>query len=192
MSLPQPTAILLLSGKRKSGKDYVASTLEQQLGDNQCDLVKLSNAIKREYASLHGLDYKEMLSDSPYKDRYRREMISLGEERRARDPGHYCKLACEGARPCIVWVVTDTRRESDMAWFKEHYSHIPLLTVRVTADPGVRCERGWRWTEGVDNVESECGLDSYNHDIVVENSGKPITPYIQQILQWVSKGEMNI
>ena len=30
--------------------------------------------------------------------------------------------------------------------------------------------RGWVWTDGIDDMETECGLDDLKHDIVIDNS----------------------
>ena len=30
--------------------------------------------------------------------------------------------------------------------------------------------RGWSFTEGIDDMETECGLDDLKHDVVIDNS----------------------
>jgi len=43
--------------------------------------------------------------------------------------------------------------------------------VRVQADESVRAQRGWLFTPGVDDAESECGLDSVDSwDYVINNN----------------------
>eukprot|EP00116_Pleurobrachia_bachei_P010973 sb/3471235/ len=187
MTLPLPSSIILLSGKRKSGKDFVAGGIEKVLGTGKCSILRLSNAIKKEYAELKGVNYQELLTDGPYKELYRREMIVLGEDRRSKDPGHYCRLACQAAPPGQVWIVTDTRRESDIKWFRETYT-VPILTVRVEAGLDVRSQRGWVWTDGVDNVTSECGLDNFSHDRVLHNDVGYISPQILEFVAWTKRG----
>ena len=48
--------------------------------------------------------------------RYRQEMIVWGERMRAVDNGYFCRLALEmaGARSFPVWIVSDTRRRTDI------------------------------------------------------------------------------
>jgi hypothetical protein len=46
-----------------------------------------------------------------------------------------------------IWIVSDTRRRSDMKWFKENYG-TAVKTVRVLADDDVRRQRGWVFTAG--------------------------------------------
>nr|XP_015224331.1 PREDICTED: phosphomevalonate kinase [Lepisosteus oculatus] len=55
-------------------------------------------------------------------------------------------------------IVSDTRRRSDLQWFWSRYPD-RCRTVRVEAAEQTRRERGWQFTAGVDDAESECGLD---------------------------------
>ncbi|XP_023598338.1 phosphomevalonate kinase isoform X2 [Trichechus manatus latirostris] len=70
-----------------------------------------------------------------------------------------------------VWLVSDTRRVSDIQWFREAYG-ASAQTVRVVASEQSRQQRGWVFTTGVDDAESECGLDNFgDFDWVIENHG---------------------
>ncbi|XP_075418681.1 phosphomevalonate kinase isoform X2 [Tenrec ecaudatus] len=95
-------------------------------------------------------------------------MIRWGEEKRQADPGFFCRKVVEGvAQP--VWLVSDTRRPSDIQWFREVYGAV-TQTVRVMASEQSRQQRGWVFTQGVDDAESECGLDDFgDFDWVIEN-----------------------
>lgn len=97
-------------------------------------------------------------------------MILWGEARRQADPGFFCRKVVEGvAQP--VWLVSDTRRVSDVQWFREAYG-AATQTVRVVASEQTRQRRGWAFTPGVDDGESECGLDAFGaFDWVIENDG---------------------
>ena len=84
-----PRLILLFSGKRKSGKDYVTDRLQvrcdkrlfrcprhkgcgyfqEQLGSGSV-ILRLSGPLKECYAKEHGLDFEKMLSASDYKEKY--------------------------------------------------------------------------------------------------------------------------
>ncbi|XP_038958269.1 phosphomevalonate kinase isoform X1 [Rattus norvegicus] len=114
-----PRLVLLFSGKRKSGKDFVTERLQSRLGGNICAVLRLSGPLKEQYARL----------------------------------------------------VSDTRRMSDIQWFQEAYGAL-TQTVRVVASEQSRQQRGWVFTRGVDDAESECGLDSFgDFDWVIENHG---------------------
>ena len=80
-----PRLILLFSGKRKSGKDFVTDLLQvnscvsrkvkfrpcfqEHLGSGSV-ILRLSGPLKECYAKEHGLDFEKMLSASDYKEKY--------------------------------------------------------------------------------------------------------------------------
>ena len=77
--MKDPVLILILSGKRKSGKDYICQKLVEKLDQSACSfvckLITLSSPLKETYALEHGLDYKRLLDSSSYKEQYRLDMI---------------------------------------------------------------------------------------------------------------------
>lgn len=165
-----PRLVLLFSGKRKSGKDFVTEALQSRLGEDVCAVLRLSGPLKEQYAQEHGLNFQRLLDASAYKEAYRRDMILWGEAQRQADPGFFCRKVVEGVcQP--VWLVSDTRRLSDIQWFREAYGAV-TQTVRVVASEQSRQQRGWVFTPGVDDGESECGLDNFgDFDWVIENDG---------------------
>lgn len=64
--------IILISGKRKSGKDYIGEELAKKL---QAVLLHLSEPLKLEYARLNQINGEELLNSSSYKENYRKDMI---------------------------------------------------------------------------------------------------------------------
>ena len=82
----KPSLILLFSGKRKSGKDFVTDLLQVSWSVNRernlldaycqehlgsgCVILRLSGPLKECYAREHGLDFEKMLSASDYKEKY--------------------------------------------------------------------------------------------------------------------------
>lgn len=103
------------------------------------------------------------MSQESYKEKYRKEMIVWSDEIRRVDPGYFCKAACEkgtfsnlssfcnfnslSAAPKQIWIVSDVRRKTDIAWFKETYKH-KIKTVRIEVHESVRKDRGWVFTKG--------------------------------------------
>jgi len=215
-SIPSPRLVVLLSGKRKCGKDFVAEKLRRHFSSQSlledglrvgsekaaaedvqeeeatvadvrnAMIIRLSAPLKRRYALEHQLDFDQLLDSSEYKERYRKDMIVWGEERRRFDPGFFCRAAIDdalaecastssslskhssrasqddgeglsGIRPSI-WIVSDARRVSDLQFFRTHFPD-SLRTIRVVASDATRQRRGWKFTAGVDDAESECGLD---------------------------------
>ncbi|KAJ8598184.1 hypothetical protein CTAYLR_007381 [Chrysophaeum taylorii] len=180
--------VIVFSGKRKSGKDFCSDALLARFAHGLAEIGRLSGPLKHAYASEHGLDYGELLAATDYKERYRRDMISWGEERRTADPGYFASLVLAAARAPIL-IVSDARRATDVAFFKERVPTV--ISVRVVActpsamllllllrsryaaslrSDETRGARGWHFVEGIDDAESECGLDGYQGwDFVVVN-----------------------
>lgn len=183
-----PRLVLVFSGKRKSGKDYVTdliqNLIQNRLGSDVCCVLRLSGPLKKQYAEDQGLDLDQLLGPGLYKERYRADMIRWGESRRRQDPGFFCRLATRGARQ-PVWVVSDARRLSDLQWF---WSEFPQQTqsVRVQSSEETRTQRGWSFSAGVDDAESECGLDSgveFNWTITNEADAPSLEEQLQPILK---------
>lgn len=170
----EPKLILLFSGKRKSGKDYITDLILKRLGSEVCCILRLSGPLKHQYAQEHGLDFEELLGTGQYKEKYRADMIQWGEMQRRQDPGFFCTLATKGARQPI-WIVSDARRLSDLQWFRSRYPS-QSRCVRVEASESTRKERGWEFTIGIDDAESECGLDKgVQFDWTIRNEGNTIS-----------------
>ncbi|KAM9701226.1 phosphomevalonate kinase isoform 2-T2 [Menidia menidia] len=181
---PEPRLVLVFSGKRKSGKDYVTDLIQSRLGPARCVVLRLSAPLKAQYAREAGLDLDQLLGPGPYKERFRSDMIRWGERRRARDPGFFCRLATSGARQ-PVWVVGDARRASDLRWFQDRFPQQTRL-VRVQSCQHTRRQRGWSFCPGVDDAESECGLDQgvrFDWTITNQADAPPLDQQLEPILQ---------
>ena len=167
-----PKLVFVFSGKRKSGKDFIAELFQEKIGHDLCAILRLSGPLKEIYARENGLDYGELLNSSGYKEIHRAKMIKWGEDKRNQDPSYFCRLATSGKeaeKP--VWIVSDARRKTDISYFKEQYGDSAQL-VRIEADLEVRDKRGFVFTAGVDDAESECDLDTgADWDLVVHNNG---------------------
>ena len=66
------TKVVVLSGKRKSGKDYVGEKLADTLN---AILLHLSEPLKREFAEFHRINGDALMDSSAYKENYRRDII---------------------------------------------------------------------------------------------------------------------
>ncbi|VDP11971.1 unnamed protein product [Soboliphyme baturini] len=176
--------IVLVSGKRKCGKDFLSQTLKTLLEQRALSvcIVHLSAPLKRQYAELHGLDFDQLLTASDYKEVHRPNMVKWSEAIRDNDPGYFCRLAVAEAvakseeNDFAVWIVADCRRPSDIVFFDTilpaKSDRIPptILKVRVAASDASRRARGWTFVDGVDNGATECALDAYDHwDFCIEN-----------------------
>ncbi|KAG8234573.1 hypothetical protein J437_LFUL015364 [Ladona fulva] len=191
MSTMSPKCILIFSGKRKCGKDFVTDLLFQRVGLENCALLKLSGPIKKKWAEANNLDFAKLMDSSEYKEIYRAEMNKYGEEMRNKDYGYFCRASIEmyEAEKKAVWIISDARRKTDLKWFKERYDGI-VKTIRVQANDEVRKSRGWTYTSGVDDAETECGLDTEETwDWVIQNdgSGTQLDDKLNEIIQWTQE-----
>eukprot|EP01134_Creolimax_fragrantissima_P003207 CFRG3207T1 len=175
-----PSLVVIFSGKRKSGKDHTTDILKERLG-SACHMMRLSGPLKQQYAKENGLDAKELLTASEYKETFRADMIAWGEAKRNADSGYFCKLVEEEAilSGSKVWIITDARRPTDIEYFLQHYK---TLVVRVQAPLSVRERRGWTFNAGVDDAPSECALDDagIKFDVIIDNddsSSKDVNIY---------------
>ncbi|XKL63987.1 hypothetical protein PGB90_006351 [Kerria lacca] len=187
-----PKIILLFSGKRKSGKDFITDALFDRLNSNNAVIIKISGPIKSYWAQCNNLHLNDLLSDSLYKEKHRKQMIKWSEEQRETDYGVFCRKAVELYRGSekSVWIVSDVRRKTDILWFKETYSIEKIKTIRINASKEKRKERGWIFTLGIDDQPSECDLDDVNNwDWIFNNDGDASTleQFLVDITEFINK-----
>lgn len=62
------------------------------------------------------------------------------------------------------------RRQSDLKFFRDNYACV--TSVRISASDTARAQRGFQFVCGIDDAESECGLDcAADWDSVIHNDG---------------------
>ena len=185
-----PKTVLLISGKRKSGKDFCVDLLTQCLTDFV--VFRIAAPIKRQYAKDHNLDFEKLLDATLYKENYRQKMVEYSENIRKTDPNCFLRLSIEesNARSKSIWILSDARRLCDIEYFKnsEEFRNTKVLTIRICASNETRIKRGWTFTPGIDDKETECGLDQYQDwDFIIDNDGsnedliKKLEPIIKSI-----------
>lgn len=59
------------------------------------EIIHISEPIKLHWAQEKGLDLNELLSDGPYKETYRKEMIIWSDSVRQQDPGFFCRASIQ-------------------------------------------------------------------------------------------------
>ena len=70
--------IVMISGKRKSGKDFVASKLYKYFGED-VSIIRLSAPLKKAFATENNLDYENLLTSGMYKELYRKVIVIICE-----------------------------------------------------------------------------------------------------------------
>lgn len=156
--------VVLLSGKRFSGKTTLANALVAQRDGLQ--VLSLSTAIKAAYSASVGADGPSDVESREVKEAHRARMIAFAEAARADDPFHWCRVLWHAVAPWPTDVlVTDARRPSDVAFFRKCTQ---CTVVRVECPDAVRKKRGWSHDPVVDASPSETGLDDpLLHDVTV-------------------------
>lgn len=147
----------------------ITISFNSRLGDS-CEIVRLSEPIKRFWAEQNKLDLDQLLSDGAYKENYRKEMIKWSDEQRKKDYGVFCRDAMSSSKQRVC-IVSDLRRKNDIKFFRENYAD-KLVLIRIKCDDAIRIARGWTFQEGVDDIESECDLDDFTEwDYELTNDG---------------------
>jgi phosphomevalonate kinase len=179
----KPVLWVLLSGKRASGKDFVAKRLAKLALAGQpvvsCSRISMGDTSKQLYAEEQGLGssgYVRLMEDRDFKEQHRAGITALYEKKIGEDRGFFHKLALSRgeALSSKVIMVTDTRVPFDIEFFKRATS---IITIRINADDATRRARGWDADPKKDAHETECGLDSYTAwDLVFDGSGDAANP----------------
>jgi phosphomevalonate kinase len=140
--------IILLSGKSKSGKDFIGNKLAENL---PALLLNLHESLKIEYLKTHGNDNSS--------DTLQENMIKWGEEKSREDPTIFCRMMLEqNDQLCLsypIWIIDDVKSSTEIEFFKKMFDNHVLL-VRIEASNETRQKRGWN----VPDPQSECQLDT--------------------------------
>lgn len=170
----------MISGKRKCGKDYFATILRKDIQERLCQtaaIIHISEPIKRAFAEKHHLDLDKLMSSSGYKESFRRHMVRWSESERRKDSTIFCRRALEYlmqesvSKPAFV-IVADCRRPSDVEYFSSLNKELPPLHLRIMASPATRRARGWIFSSGIDDADTECALDDVPFDVLVVNESE--------------------
>ena len=92
------------------------------------------------------------------------------------------------AEKCSIWIVSDCRRKTDVQFFEELFGREQVRRIRIEASEGTRKRRGFVFQNGVDDAESECGLDNLDggFDFVVQNDGiESEKQVLSSVIEWI-------
>lgn len=155
------------------------------MGCDNAEIIRISAPIKGFWAKEKSLDLNGLLSDGPYKETFRKEMIVWSDGMRQKDYGIFCREASKDISKSIV-IVSDIRRKTDIKWFREKFGD-RIKLIRIKCNDDIRMNRGWQFQEGVDDIQSECDLDNWTEwDIAVDNDGnKSSEEILNEIVQLI-------
>ena len=196
-TLAKPQVQLILSGKRKCGKDFLEHLIFNRFS-NKILSFRISGPIKAAFANKHGLNLTELLGASQYKEQYRKKMVQWSEQVRQTDPHYFLRLAileayeAGGDKP--IWLLNDARRPTDLQYFNDSseidMSKTRVVKLRIVSTEQTRMKRGWIFTEGIDDQTTECGLDHITDwDYIIENNGtkEELLVKMESIFQFINK-----
>lgn len=161
--------VIILSGKRKSGKDHISTLLTNYIGYERMPnlaILRIAGPIKKEFAKNNKLDFDRLLDSSAYKEQFRFSMVEWSERYREK-VGWNCfikqAIKEQRAKHKRIWILNDARRPCDIAFFEDDpvFEDTKIIKLRIEASSEARESRGWKYTYGIDDRETECGLDFY-------------------------------
>ena len=159
-----PKVLVLVSGKRAVGKDFISDLLKSLMVEKKKELrvirVALGNINKKLYAKSIGIDYDRLLNDRVFKESHRIAMVAHHTAKNKIDPEWCVREVLESARGFDIMILSDLRTVEDLKWFKNQ--EIPIVVLRISASDSIRSERGWCHCPVKDSLNTEVSLDYFS------------------------------
>ena len=184
--------VIILSGKRKSGKDHISTLIANYIGHHRMRhlaVLRIAGPIKREFAKNNRLDFTRLLDSTSYKENFRLAMVEWSEGYRERE-GWNCFLKQsikeQRAKDKAIWILNDARRPCDLEYFEEDpaFAKTEVIKLRIEASEEARMSRGWKFAQGIDDRATECGLDDYDAwTHVIDNDYNDETQLLAELLR---------
>lgn len=158
--------LIILSGKRFSGKDYCGEKIESVMGILSNLNVKFDHPttqMKKLFASEHKLDFNKLMVDRLYKESNRIAMTNYSDAMmEIYGVNYYNQLFIQNVLytttiPSIY--IIDCRYQTGIDLYKS--LGLKLILIRINTDDSVRIKRGWSYVEETDQHKCECDLDLY-------------------------------
>lgn len=162
--------IILISGKRFSGKDwFVSQALKLVNGIH----LSPSTETKRAYCQSFGLDFDKFMTSREYKEEHRQGLIEYFNACTRREPRKFDEMVCKtisSNAKNLDFVFIDVRLVAQIEYYTKYFKYFKVRTIRVNASHGVRRQRGFVYCESIDTEQCEVDLDDYPFDFVFDNS----------------------
>lgn len=161
---PFPMRVILVSGKRAAGKDFVTDKIQKSFEKLNLKVHRTSLGIlnKQIYAKKHNIDVNRLEKDRKFKEEHRQEMILHHSKMDELNPEWAVKSVLEAAskEEADILIISDIRRLKDLEWFQKNSPSAPIL-LRIDANDEVRLKRGWDPNPEKDQLPTEVELDDY-------------------------------
>ncbi|KAK2763636.1 adenine phosphoribosyltransferase [Colletotrichum kahawae] len=162
--LVEPRLIILVTGDSCAGKDYCAAVWAELFNKagKTARVVRISDAIKREYSTITGANLKRLLHEREYKEDHRSALTAFFQRRVAERPRileeHFLEVVY-GAASVDALFITGMRDEAPVAALSHLVPDSRLVDVRVNASEETR-----RLRRGFPNGGERCNGTTENHD----------------------------
>lgn len=188
-----PRHLVLLSGKRCTGKSTFASMFAQKISKIDrpyVDVEANADILKVTVAKIHGLDYTRLIADPKYKNKHRRLLIEHSKKMKSADEHYFTNMVVEDMRRTynlidkysvvcgfnsVCHIITDIRFRNELELINRKYKQEfdNIVKCRIIADDKTKIERGWFYSEFIDSDISEVDLDGDDlyWELVVSNNG---------------------
>lgn len=166
----KPELVVLVTGEDGAGKDYCAKVWESAIiectergpGAMKARVVRISDAIKRQYAAVTGADFQLLLDDRAYKEQHRAALTAYWEGQMRFRPNlpqeHFLGIVLD-APDVDVLFVTGIRDEAPVATLGHLVPHSRVIEAMVEASAEVRAGR-----RGIPNLEDHDEEQHSNND----------------------------
>ena len=187
--------ILLVSGKRWSGKDYFCDQAIAYFHTShlyRCIKVAHSDIVKTHYCQQTGINLAKLLADRTYKEAHRNKMIAFAEHLQASDPTVLSQLVTakinqKQFNDVELVCISDFRRKFEQSFFEQAFGKANVLTLRIFASNENRKNRGWEYDSIKDQRNTECDLDDkQDWDLIFHNDGTK-----EDVADWVQNDLAN-
>lgn len=143
--------IIMLSGRRKTGKTEAANVICQI--NTEIKVASFADFLREDYSTKFGVPAWELL-DNDKKEEHRESLISYAALVRARDRFFFAKKLFSEL-PEGDWVIDDLRNVEEL----ELGLRVGAVPYMVSAGPVTRKVRGWKYKPEVDEHYLETEMD---------------------------------
>lgn len=159
---PARPLVIVISGKRYSGKNTIANYLADFIAEKGILVTQASSALKKEFCMRMGVTMDDLIAN---RDKY---AIGLKAFYLAEQPHKYTNLIVDHIKTVKtgVCIVADGRRTDTLTEIKA----LPVRVATLRVDCDHREERGWV-PGGIDESINEVELDDYPFDYRVKSNG---------------------
>jgi phosphomevalonate kinase len=162
--------LIVISGKRFSGKDTFATMLSHSLDTAGVRNVirKTSYALKEEFCKNNAISLYKLESEREYKEKYRKQLTEFVVTKSKKENMIlFTDMLYKDSLFYDCVIVSDIRTVFDLRWLRQHFK---LISIRINANDDVRAERGYVPSDyDLSVLENE--LDYETFDYSINNNG---------------------